>query len=117
VGALIPDTASPARPDPEARLAAARNCDEAIVAVQSRFGVEDRNRVKPGIAEATRALLRRVPDRLLVRDPADPDLAHLVALAAAKGVALEPLAATCRFRTIAIIRSVAAARKDDHGRD
>jgi hypothetical protein len=109
VGLLIRPGSVPAvRPDEDARAAAARDCDAAIEAIQARFGVPDRNRVKPGIAEATRALLRRVPERLLVRDPADPDLAHLVALAAAKGVAVEPLADESRFRTVAIIRAVGA---------
>jgi len=108
VEALLPSGAvAPAHRDPEARSAAALECDRTIAAIQAQYDIADRNRVKPGIAEATRALLRRVPDRLLVRDPADPDLAHLVALAAAKAVAVEPLAATSRFRTIAIIRSVA----------
>lgn len=117
VGALMPSGAvAPALRDPEARSAAARDCDATIAAIQARYGVADRNRVKPGIAEATRALLRRVPDRLLVSDPGDPDLAHLMALAAAKGVAVEPLAAASRFRTVAIIRSVADAGNED-GRD
>ncbi|HYW14668.1 MAG TPA: cysteine protease StiP domain-containing protein [Allosphingosinicella sp.] len=117
VAALMPKGAvAPAVWDPRERSAAARDCDSTIAAIQARFDVDDRNRVKPGIAEATRALLRRVPDRLLVQDPADPDLAHLMALAAAKGVAVEPLAATGRFRTVAIIRSVASPR-NDHGRD
>lgn len=113
VGALTPSTApAPARRDPSV----ARECDETIAAIQGRYDVADRNRIKPGIAEATRALLRRVPDRLLVRDPGDPDLAHLLALATAKAVAVEPLAGSSRFRTIAIIRSVASAR-NAHGRN
>lgn len=117
VEALAPvGPVAPAGWDPEARAAAASACDAAIAAIRARFGVADRNRVKPGIAEATRALLRRVPDRLLVKDPGNPDLAHLLALAAAKDVPVEPLAAGSRFRTIAIIGSVAGTRNPD-GRD
>lgn len=116
IAALAPAGAAPARPDGAGRLAAARACDEMISEIQARFGVADRNRVKPGIAEATRALLRRVPDRLLVRDADDPDVAHLMLLAKAKGVALERLAKESPFRAVAVIRAVAAG-KDEHGRD
>jgi hypothetical protein len=85
-------------------LAAGR---EALVeAMLAAAGTADRNRVKPGIAEATRALLRRVPDRVLVRDPGDPDVAHLLHLAAASGLAVETLPPDCRYRAVAIIASL-----------
>ncbi len=45
--------------------------------------------LKPGIGESTRALLRRVPKTLLLREPGNPEVAHLVHLAQEKGVALE----------------------------
>lgn len=106
VTALMPQGAPPPRQDARDRAAAARDCDDAIAAIQARFGVLDRNRVKPGIAEATRALLRRMPERLLVSDPDDPDLAHLVALARARGVPIETLSGAGRFRTVAIIGAV-----------
>lgn len=54
-----------------------------------RTGTKDRNRIKPGIGEATRALLRRVPERLFVRDPNSRDVRHLTSLAAERGVAVE----------------------------
>ncbi|MFK3889762.1 cysteine protease StiP family protein [Sphingomonas sp. NPDC079357] len=76
--------------------------DELLAYAETR----DRNRIKPGIAEATRALLRRVPDRLLVRDPMDPDVAHLLHLAAVHGVPVEPLGRRSRYRAVAIIRSL-----------
>jgi hypothetical protein len=68
--------------------------------VGKRFMIRDVNHVKPGIGEATRVLLRRVPDLLLLRDPELPDVAHLRQLAGARGVpvvadpALPYLAAT-----------------------
>src|SRR3546814_17561400 len=37
--------------------------DEMIRSIADECGVRDLNRIKPGIAEATRAILRRVPDR------------------------------------------------------
>src|SRR3546814_5461643 len=38
--------------------------DEMIRSIADECGVRDLNRIKPGIAEATRAILRRVPDRI-----------------------------------------------------
>jgi hypothetical protein len=52
----------------------------------TRFKIRDVNHVKPGVGEATRVLLRRVPDLVLLRDPALPDVAHLRHLAAEKNV-------------------------------
>lgn len=95
----------PCRSD-EDRAAAARRSEETIAAIDTRFGVGDRNRIKPGIAEATRAVLRRVPDRLLVRDPDDADVAHLMALAAAKSVPVDRLPQDCLYRAVAIIRGL-----------
>jgi len=66
----------------------------------------DRNRIKPGIAEATRALLRRMPERLLVRDRDDPDVAHLLHLAERGGVPVSGLGDDSRYRAVAIIRSL-----------
>ncbi len=47
------------------------------------------NHLKPGVGESTRALLRRVPKTLLLREPGNPEVAHLVHLARDKNVALE----------------------------
>ncbi|MDR1960984.1 MAG: cysteine protease StiP family protein [Gracilibacteraceae bacterium] len=56
------------------------------------FGVSDIHRVKPGLGETTRVLLRRVPEQILIREPDHPDLAHIRLLARAKGVPLIPYA-------------------------
>jgi hypothetical protein len=71
--------------------------------VMRTSGASDVNRVKPGIAEATRALLRRVPDRLFLRDMADPDVLHLLHLAARSGVQVERLDVDSRYRAVAVI--------------
>ena len=54
--------------------------------LHARYRIDDRNFIKPGVAEATRVLLRRLPDVLLLRDPDQPDVAHLRLLAAQKRV-------------------------------
>ena len=57
-----------------------------IRSIANESGVCDLNRIKPGIAEATRAILRRVPDRIYVKRRSDPDVAHICLLAEKAGV-------------------------------
>jgi hypothetical protein len=73
--------------------------------VGKEFQVAHRHRIKPGIGESTRALLRRVPDRLLVADPAAQDLLHLVLLAQQKQVTVHHVS-DLPYRATAIIREV-----------
>lgn len=79
-----------------------------VEAMMQRTGITDRNRVKPGIGEATRALLRRMPERLFLRDPQDGDVGHLVALASSKGIAVETLA-DLPYSACAIIKTLGDA--------
>ncbi|WP_028468461.1 cysteine protease StiP family protein [Neptunomonas japonica] len=51
-----------------------------------QYGVTDINRVKPGIAEATRVMLRRVPKLLVVKNRNSADVSHLLVLAKDKGI-------------------------------
>lgn len=81
-------------------------CDALIAGIAAKWHVTDRNRIKPGIAEATRAVLRRVPERLLLGDVADPELRHLVHLARERGVAIDMLPGATTYRAVAIIASV-----------
>ncbi len=57
-----------------------------VEAIGAEYGIEDLHLVKPGVGETTRVLLRRVPWQVLVRDPEDVDVAHVVALARERGV-------------------------------
>lgn len=75
--------------DDGARARCRARTEGLMTAVASRFGITDRHRIKPGIGEATRAVLRRMPERVLVADPAAADAAHLVHLAAARGAPIE----------------------------
>lgn len=54
--------------------------------IRQHYNVSDINRIKPGIAEATRVMLRRVPDLLLLKDPHHEDVAHLVQLSKEKNI-------------------------------
>jgi hypothetical protein len=60
--------------------------EAAVAEIMERFGVTEWNFVKPGIAEATRAVLRRKPDLVVLRNLEDPDLQGLVHLCEQQGV-------------------------------
>ncbi|CAM2979706.1 PELOTA RNA-binding domain-containing protein [Skermania piniformis] len=47
------------------------------------------NFVKPGVGETTRVLLRRMPWRVLVREPNAPEHEHIRLLATTRGVPVE----------------------------
>ncbi|MBW3243645.1 cysteine protease StiP family protein [Epibacterium sp. DP7N7-1] len=57
-----------------------RRAAETIEAVKSSFAIDNPNRVKPGIAEATRAVLRRKPHHVLISSEEDADLSALIHL-------------------------------------
>jgi len=84
----------------------ARACDAMVGELMDQLGLLDRNRIKPGVAEATRAVLRRLPDRLLIRDRSDPDVAHLVHLAEERGLRVDPLPGAHAYRAVAVIRTL-----------
>ena len=75
--------------------------------IAGEFNVSDINLVKPGIGEATRVLLRRVPWKLLVHSLKDEEhLGHLYQLAKEKGVEVVEYPLEC-YRACGIIKSLA----------
>jgi hypothetical protein len=62
---------------------------EMLDKIQQDYSVDDINHIKPGIAEATRVMLRRVPALLMVSDINHPDVEHLMLLAAEKSVRVD----------------------------
>jgi hypothetical protein len=99
-------TARPIGDHGDRRMALREGCEALVEALLIRAGTRDRNRIKPGIAEATRALLRRLPERLLVRDADDADVAHLLHLATGHAIPVEMLDHRSHYRAVAIIRSL-----------
>ncbi len=75
-----------------------------MAAAQARHGIADVNMIKPGIGEATRVLLRRVPRLLIVRDPGAPDVAHLLVLAHEKKVEVV-VDTNLPYHAVSLIRS------------
>lgn len=62
---------------------------EDVNLIKEKYKVEDINFIKPGIGETTRVLLRRVPDKILVKDINDQDLEHILILSKEKGIQVE----------------------------
>lgn len=84
---------------------AARKRSQAYLgAAMGRYGVADVNLIKPGIGEATRVLLRRVPRLLVLRAADAPDVAHLAALAEEKQVPVE-IDPGLPYHAVSLIRS------------
>lgn len=88
-----------------ARLrAASADC---VNGIATTYDVDNLNRIKPGIAEATRAVLRRRPNRVFVRNVADPDVAALVHLCRTDDVPVVDWAETTGpYRAITLIEKV-----------
>lgn len=76
-----------------------------LARITEEHGVTDINRIKPGIAEATRVMLRRVPDLLIIREPGDPDVAHLEQIAVEKSIFVE-IDPAMPFGACALIKDV-----------
>jgi hypothetical protein len=94
--------------DPGIRLEG-KGLDE-VCEIGKAFGVDDCNLIKPGIGEATRVLLRRVPWKILIdrRYRDDPQLEHLVRLAEEKEVPVEDYPLT-HYKCCGIIKKIADA--------
>lgn len=101
----LPSLRLQAEPICDLRLARSRMHDW-LQALVEEFSIKNLNLIKPGVCEATRALLRRSANRLLVRNPADINTVHLVHLAEKNNVAVEtreqmPFMATVLIRSFA----------------
>lgn len=73
--------------------------------VMDEFHIDDINKIKPGVAEATRVMLRRIPRLLILKDMNNPDTMHLKVLASEKNVSIvsDP---TMPFSAMGIIENV-----------
>jgi hypothetical protein len=78
--------------------------------MRREYGVTQINFIKPGVLEASRVMLRRVPGLLLLRDERHADVAHLRLLAAEKGVPIRRDSAM-PFNATALIRIVTPAER------
>lgn len=103
VAAHFPAAAPQMQEPPKAACTAV----EEVQAICRDFGIADVNLVKPGIGEATRVLLRRLPWQVLVHSLTDEEhLGHLYQLAQEKNVPLQvyPLQ---NYRACGLIQNLA----------
>lgn len=75
--------------------------------IRAEYRIDNLNLIKPGIAEATRAVLRRMPERILVSRPEDPDVQLLIHLGQQNGVRIETATGDLGpYRAITLIKKV-----------
>ena len=77
--------------EPECRPYTGANGRDVVQAVADAYNIGDVNFIKPGIGEATRVLLRRIPWKVLLNEACveSPELHHIRQLAAEKNVPCE----------------------------
>ncbi|MFK7893180.1 MAG: cysteine protease StiP domain-containing protein [Granulosicoccus sp.] len=98
------ESAEASKPDKKALREKALSSVNSIAEI---YEVGNRNRIKPGIAEATRAILRRQPERAFIRSFDDPDLDALIHLCRSDDVELVVDASlTGPYRAITLIEKL-----------
>ena len=76
-----------------------------IAQLVETYDITNLNRLKPGIAEATRAVMRRVPEHILVQCLDDPNIRLLRHLAEARGIPLQAVGdGLAPYRAITLIK-------------
>lgn len=82
-----------------------KNLSRFLKKISEDFNVDDINKIKPGVAEATRVMLRRVPRVLVLKDIGHPDVAHLIIQASEKKISIleDP---NMPFSAMAIIENI-----------
>ena len=88
---------------PAERRERAAACTRLVLSLQKRYELADVNRIKPGLAEATRALLRRQPRELLIAGPQDSSLEHLLLLCRERAVLVREMKSLEGYRAVAIL--------------
>ena len=81
-----------------------------VMKIQAEFAIENTHYIKPGVGETTRVLLRRVPWKILMRDPSSPFVKHILMLAEEKGVEVVEYP-ELRYLCCGIIKSVKENKK------
>jgi hypothetical protein len=87
------------------RAAVRQRSTTRLTALAQRHAVTNLNFIKPGIGETTRALLRRAPRRLVLRDSDAADVSHLVQLARERDLPID-IDPTLDLHAVAIIRKL-----------
>lgn len=101
------EKALPAEQSIEAAMKLRERAASCVDMIAKGYLVGNLNRIKPGIAEATRAVLRRRPRIVFLRDAQDPDLEALIHLCRQDGIEMKVSAQiTGPYRAITLIEKV-----------
>jgi hypothetical protein len=92
-----------ARHPPVLRKERSAACARLLATLQERYKLHDVNRIKPGIAEATRAVLRRQPREILIARSIDGELDHLRLLCSEREVPVRHSTSLEGYRAVAIL--------------
>lgn len=86
-------------------LQQSKHIKDFLIHLQHRWNIREMNHIKPGIAESTRVLLRRVPHVMMVQDLHSKEIAHLLLLAKEKEIrVIEDK--TLPYKALAVIKDV-----------
>ena len=90
---------------PDWRIKRQAEVSSFMVKTMVDYDIQDINKIKPGVAESTRVMLRRLPRLLVLKDQNSSDVAHLKVLAAEKNILIkeDPL---MPFAAMAFIENV-----------
>ena len=89
------------------RLKQQKICLDTIDWISETYVIKNINHIKPSIAEATRAVLRRVPEKILIRDPANPHVQLLLHFAKERNIAVDILGAKLGpYHAVTLIKKV-----------
>ena len=78
---------------------------ETVEKIDQMYSIGDVNKIKPGVGETTRVLLRRIPWKILYNPEQEHHLEHIRILADQRGVPMEP-AHWLPFSCVGIIKDV-----------
>ena len=73
------------------RLTQQQSCSETIDWIAEHYSIQNINRIKASIAEATRAVLRRVPERILLQNDSNPNVQLLLHFARERNIPVDVL--------------------------
>lgn len=89
------------------RLTQQQSSSETIAWIAEHYSVENINRIKASIAEATRAVLRRVPERILLHNDTDPNVQLLLHFAHERNIPVEILGSQLGpYQAVTLIKKV-----------
>lgn len=83
---------------------------KAVLDICNQYNIKDYKKVKPGIGETTRVLLRRVPWKVLINTSTsmdDADIQHIITLCKEKNIPIERFS-TGNYKVVGIIKELSA---------